>query len=78
VLSSTTDTSKTYTSVVAAGPRRLSWLSRVIQWVKIESGLFMVEPWEQVLTTAVFLLVLAGVWKILTMIIMSGAWSMSS
>lgn len=67
---STTDTSKTYTSVAAAGPRRQSWFLKALQWIKIESGLFMIEPWEQVLTTAVFCLILAGVWKLVTMALM--------
>jgi hypothetical protein len=64
--SSTTgnDQSKTYTKVAKTSRQQHSWLSTKFEAVKIESGLFMVEPWEQVLAAVVFVLIVAGIYKL--------------
>jgi hypothetical protein len=63
------DQSKTYYKVDKQSPKQRSTLLTVIEAIKIESGLFMVEPWEQVLATAVFLSLMFGLYKVVTMLL---------
>ena len=61
------DKSKTYTKVEKQGMKQRSVIYTIIEAIKIESGLFMVEPWEQALTTAVFFLLVFGLYKLVVM-----------